>query len=110
MLRGLSWAIPSALIAIVRTNRMLCVEFRCFTTGLLKLPLALFLIQLAGDDEHASGPEALDPAPGRGQQEIDHAVAIHVAHAGRVEAKGLAWHFASDRAQQAAVLARIQID
>src|SRR5262245_24483911 len=65
---------------------------------------------LAGDDEHAPRPEAFDPAPGRSQQEINRAVAVHIANAGRVKTESLARYFASDRAQQAAVLAGIQID
>src|SRR5262245_14258978 len=77
---------------------------------LLILRPALFLFQLARNDEHAPRPVTFDPAPGRSQQEINYAVAVHIANAGRVKTDSLARYFASDFAQQAAVLARIKID
>src|SRR3954471_23782359 len=53
--------------------------------------------------------EAVDATPGRGDQKVDHAVAIDIAHADRVEPERVAGSPAGVGLQQRTIAARVEI-
>ena len=58
----------------------------------------------SGEHESATGARAVHHAPGRGDEQVEHAVAVHIAEAVGVEAEGLSRHVRGDRAEERVLL------